>query len=289
MGFTYRAAGPITRSLLGLGPPGPAPGAVMIDAVGSGVKRRRRPAGRSAGIALRNRSRRFIAAAVISTLLAACSRTQQDWRLAQQADTAQSYGVFVRRHPDSELASVARQRIAQLTEEAAWQQATRINTPAAYQDYLARYPNGSWSQDARIRMESRSLAAQATQDSGGAVSPAATATTTPGPRAGQSTSAGRAGAVVAADDLPDPSAPAAGGRFAVQLGAFGSAGNARTAWSQLSARFRAELGGLTPQVVPVSLSGRRLYRLQVRVADQPAARLLCRQLLQHSQGCLPVP
>ena len=252
----------------------------MINAAGSGVKRRRRPAGRSAGIALRNRSRRFIAAAVILTLLAACSRTQQDWRLAQQADTAQSYGVFVRRHPDSELASVARERIAQLTEEAAWQQATRANTAAAYGDYLARYPNGSWSQDARIRMESRALATQAAQDSGGAE---------PAANAGGPVSPANAGSAALAADNPPAPPPASAGRYAVQLGAFGSAANARSAWNQLSSRFRMELGGLTPQVVPVSLSGRWLYRLQARVADQPAAQRLCRQLTQHSQGCLPVP
>lgn len=204
-----------------------------------------------------------IATAVILTLLAACSRTQQDWRLAQQADTAQSYNVFVRRHPDSELASVARQRIAQLTDEAAWGQATRANTAAAYQDYLTKFPHGSWSQDARIRMESRSLANDRPDPS--------------------------APAAVATNDRTDSSPAAGDGRFAVQLGAFSSAANAGAAWSQLSARFHAQLGGLTPQVVLVNLSGRRLYRLQARVADQPAALRLCRQLTQHSQGCLPLP
>ena len=201
-----------------------------------------------------------VAAAVVLTLLAGCSRTQQDWRVAQQANTADSYNVFVRRHPDSELASVARQRIAQLTEEAAWQQATRANTAAAYRDYLTRYPRGSWSQDARIRMESRSLAAQP--------SPQGPGPQTTAPAAADSTAAGRA---------------------AVQLGAFSSAANARGAWSQLTSRFGAQLAGLTPRVVPVSLSGRQLYRLEARVADQAAARRLCRQLVQHSQACLPLP
>ena len=115
-----------------------------------------------------------IAAAVVLTLVCACSRTQQDWRVAQQANTAESYNVFVARHSDSELASVARQRIAQLIEEAAWQQATRANTATAYRDYLTKYPNGSWSQDARIRMESRSLAAQPPQ--GAEVAPGAAIT-----------------------------------------------------------------------------------------------------------------
>jgi len=194
------------------------------------------------------------AAAAVLTVLAGCSRVQQDWQVAQQAGTPQAYGSFVAQHPDSELAGIARQRIAQLTEEAAWHQAVRMNTAAAYQEYLTRYPAGTWSQDARIRMESRSMAA--------ATGPGAPVTS-PGP----TRSAG----------------------YAVQLGAFSSAANADTAWKQLSSRSAAELQGLTPQVVPVVSAGRSLYRLQVRVASQVAAHQLCHQLQQHSQACLPLP
>ena len=211
-----------------------------------------------------------VAAAAILTLLAGCSsRTQQDWRAAQESGTAQAYELFVARHSGSELASVARQRIAQLTEEAAWQQATRANTAAAYQDYLAKYPNGSWSQDARIRMESQSLAAQH-PDPGSDQGPAAPA---------------------AAEPVMAPARPVATSAAgpAVQLGAFSSIGNAHAAWKQLSSRFPPELRGLTPRVMPVMSSGRRLYRLEADVASQAAARRLCRQLQQDSQGCLPVP
>lgn len=227
-----------------------------------------------------------VAAAAVLTLLSACSRTQQDWRTAQEADTPRAYRVFVARHPDSELAGVARQRIAQLTEEAAWAQATHSNTAAAYQAYLAKYPDGSWSQDARIRMQSQSLGAQ----------PAAGGTTTAadaasaGAGAGASVGGGAsvdAGAAAAATTSPvaAPIRP----RFAVQLGAFSSAVNANRAWAQLATSLQPQLRGVTPQVIPVTLSGRRLYRLEARVASQEAARRLCRQLQQHSQGCLPLP
>jgi len=218
-----------------------------------------------------------IAAAFLLLLLTACSRAQQDWRVAQQAGTAQAYEVFVARHPDSELASVARERAAQLTEQAAWQRATRANTVAAYRDYLAKYPNGSWSQDARIRMESRSLMAQAPP--GGAPAPAGTgpmSTTQPG-----------ASAAAAAPIAAPVTAPAGGST--VQLGAFSTAANAQSAWNQLSSRYRPQLADMTARIVPVQSAGRRLYRLEVRVADPAAARSLCRQLQQHSEGCLPVP
>ena len=223
-----------------------------------------------------------ITAAVILTLVSACSRTQEDWRAAQQADTPQAYGVFVARHPDSELAGVGRRRIAQLTEAAAWQQATRANTAAAYRDYLAEYPNGSWSQDARIRMESRSLAAAPQSE----------------PPAPPAMAAGTAPPAATQTPAPEPAAPAAApatsvmsstSNSAVQLGAFGSDANARAAWQQLAVRFHSQLAGLTSTVVPVSVSGRRLYRLEARVASQSAARSLCRQLQQQSQGCLPLP
>jgi cell division septation protein DedD len=211
-----------------------------------------------------------ITAAVILTLLSGCSRTQEDWRAAQQAGTPQAYEVFVERHSDSELAGVARRRIAQLTEAAAWQQATRANTAAAYQDYLGKYPNGSWSQDARIRMESKSLAAA--PPPGAPDGPASVPSSPPPP-----------------PPPPAQPAPVAQTNSAVQLGAFSSDANAREAWRQLSSRFRSQLSGLTSDIFPVTVSGRRLYRLEARVASQSAARRLCRQLQQHSQGCLPLP
>jgi hypothetical protein len=224
------------------------------------------------------------------TLLCGCSRAQQDWRAAQQAGTPQAYRAFAARHPDSELAGVARQRIAQLTEEAAWQQATRANTPAAYQQYLAKYPNGSWSQDARIRMESRSLAVQAPPDGGPFASGPVTSDSITSPRVVPRAVISGGTQPVRAPDWPGSAAsPTQADRFAAQLGAFSNSANAYAAWTQLSSKFGPELRGLTPQIVPVVSSGRRLYRLEVRVASQADARGLCRQLQQHSQGCLPVP
>ena len=50
--------------------------------------------------------------AVFLFLLAACSREQQDWRSAEAADSVESYGQFLDHHPDSELATQARTRVA---------------------------------------------------------------------------------------------------------------------------------------------------------------------------------
>ena len=228
-----------------------------------------------------------IAVACILVLVTACSRAQRDWRVAQQAGTARAYEIFVARHPDSELAGVARERAAQLTEQAAWQEAARANTVAAYRAYLEKYPEGSWSQDARIRMESRSLMAQAPPGTA-ASAPAAAPVTVTQPAAGP-VSTPRPAAPAPAAGPAVASAAGSVGRDAVQLGAFSTVANAQSAWSQLTSRYRQELQDLAPQIVPVMSSGRRLYRLQVHVADPATALRLCRQLQQHSQGCLPVP
>ena len=243
-----------------------------------------------------------ITVAVVLTLLSGCSRTQLDWRTAQQANTPAAYEVFVKRHSDSELAGVARERIRQLTEQAAWRRATQVDTAAAYQDYLTKYPNGIWSGDARIRMESKSLATAPQNAMPPTAMPSvAVASAAVAPAAGGTLTAAAAPASAASSSsvqstpptqLTSPTANAASSpqsNSAVQLGAFSSDVNALQAWQQISTRFRSQLAGLASGVIPVTVSGRRLYRLEAYVASQSAAQRLCHQLQQQSQGCLPLP
>src|SRR5690348_7362274 len=88
---------------------------------------------------------------------AACSREQQDWRSAESADTTEAYGRFLEQHADSELATQARARIAQLAEQRDWQHAGTVGTVDAYREFLARHPSGHWSEEARIRIEASAL------------------------------------------------------------------------------------------------------------------------------------
>jgi cell division septation protein DedD len=97
------------------------------------------------------------ALAVFLFLVAACSREQQDWRSAEAADTVESYGQFLDRHPDSELATQARTRVTQLAEEREWKQASTTDTADAYREFLAQHPNGKWAQEARIRIQNFAL------------------------------------------------------------------------------------------------------------------------------------
>jgi len=94
---------------------------------------------------------------VCVAMLGACSREQQDWRSAEASDTVQGYGEFLQRHPDSELATEARTRVAQLSEDREWQQVGTADTADAYKQFLAQHPNGKWAQEARIRMENFAL------------------------------------------------------------------------------------------------------------------------------------
>jgi cell division septation protein DedD len=107
-------------------------------------------------------------------ILSACSREQQDWRSAEAADTVEGYGQFLQRHPESELATEARTRVAQLSEDLEWQRAGSADNADAYRQFLAQHPNGKWAQEARIRIENFALGRE-----GSAAAPVSGAADTP--------------------------------------------------------------------------------------------------------------
>jgi hypothetical protein len=103
------------------------------------------------------RVRKGATLAVFLFLATACSREQQDWRSAEAADSVESYARFLERHPESELATEARTRVAQLEEDHEWQRAGAADTADAYRQFLAEHPNGKWAQEARIRIQNFAL------------------------------------------------------------------------------------------------------------------------------------
>jgi cell division septation protein DedD len=294
------------------------------------------------------RAGKLVALIVSLTVLGACSREQQDWRSAEAADSVAGYGQFLQRHPDSELATEARTRVAQLSEDLEWQRAGSADNADAYKQFLAQHPNGKWAQEARIRIENFALgregstagspvsgeasvsvpatgamsAVTSASDGGARAFPGeaaraqagelarmpTTAQASPGEAA---TSGARAAIPASAQALPGesahaptsmqalpPSAPQASPAiatawksddgFGVQLGAFASEDAATNEWQQLTARFTAELRGLSPRVVSANTSTGRLFRLQALVADEARARALCDMLKKQSQACVPV-
>jgi SPOR domain len=205
-------------------------------------------------------------------LAAGCSREQQDWRSAEAADTIDGYGQFIQRHPESELATEARTRVAQLGEDRDWQHAGSADTVDAYRDFIAQHPNGKWAQEAHIRIENFSLGEQAGPASAGrqAVTPAAPP---PAPPPAPASSA-----------APEPNPQG----FGIQLGAFSTQAGATTEWHLLTSRYASDLQGLQELLVPADTPSGRIYRLQAAVGDEGRARSICESLRKHGQACVAV-
>jgi cell division septation protein DedD len=246
-----------------------------------------------------------VLAAVLLTV-AGCSAEQQDWRSAEAAGTSEAYQRFMEQHPDSELASKARERVGQFIEDRDWSEAARLATADAYRSFLAAHPKGRWSQEARIRVESFALGSiplMAPQAPGHAAGPATgvkllrLASAAPSIPAGAMPVPPAAAAVAAPAALPEPPpplpaaapvAPPAAMGYAVQLGAFGSESSATREWQRLETRFAPVLAGLTPQVVAAGTAGNPLYRLQAAAGGEAQARGICDSLKAQSQACVPV-
>jgi cell division septation protein DedD len=226
--------------------------------------------------------KKWASALAIVLLMSGCSREQQDWRAAEAADSIESYSLFIQHHPESELTTQARTRIAQLGEDHDWQHAGSADSADAYRQFLEQHPNGKWAQEARIRMENFSLGAQAAGAAG----------------AGAHAAGGGSAGAAMMQDAPAVSAPAgapassgasaASSAFGIQLGAFSSEASATTQWQTLSARFGPELKGLQERVVPADTASGRIYRLQAVVGDEARARAICESLRRQSQGCVAV-
>lgn len=248
------------------------------------------------------RAGRVAVMVLLAAACAACSREQQDWRSAEAADTAEAYGRFLEQHSDSELATQARARLAQLVEQRDWQRAVSVATLDAYRGFLAQHPSGRWSEEARIRIESFGLgsaphlAAQTRESAAVAHSGvrALRLATAPGAAreapAQRAPDAARAQPGEAAHPDSDSRSPGAAytAGYGVQLGAFGSQASADREWQRLQGRFGAQLGGLSPRIVTASSSSGQLYRLQVAAAGEAQARAICDSLKQQSQSCVPV-
>jgi cell division septation protein DedD len=266
----------------------------------------------------------WLALAVVASLVAGCSREQQDWRTAEGVDSIEAYNRFLQRHPDSELATQARTRVAQLTEDRDWQHAGSLDTADGYREFLTQHPNGKWAQEARIRIENFSLggppsneppvhvadlsAPPAPRRFEGSGAPAgASDDATPGVmRPGEAASPANSPPVTAGAPSTHTSAPPVAstatqpataavsggltfGGYGIQLGAFRTEDSANSEWRQLATRFGSQLRGLTPHVMPADTPSGPLFRLQASVGEEARARALCAELKKQQQVCVPVP
>jgi SPOR domain len=251
----------------------------------------------------------------VLTALPGCSREQQDFSSAQSADSSEAWAHFIEQHPDSELVSQARARIAQLAEQRDWQHAESIGTQDAYRAFLAHHPSGKLAEEARIHIEAFALGsaprieppskeqAAAWRASSGvraleiATGPAPAAGA-PAPAAQDATASlesvvARAEPGEAAQPADAPAAVSDGpaptlASYGVQLGAFDSPASADREWQRLQERFGPELGGLSPRIVLASTTAGPLYRLQAPANGEAQARAICDSLKEQAQACMPV-
>ena len=259
----------------------------------------------------------------ISILLVSCSAEKSDWQAAQSADSVEAYEQFITKHPQSALANEARARTKQLAEEKDWEKATSVDTADSYQAFLGKYPEGKWSEEARIRVENFNVlgapanAAAAAAAAAAPEAPKTAATAKPpeaakpaAPKAAAPKPAPAAAPAAAAKPVPAPkpapsmsataarpapavkpanaAKPAVAGGSRVQLGAFSSVDKAHSEWQRLKGKYAAQLGSLSPSVVPVDASAGKLFRLQAQVADEARARATCGALSAAGQACVVV-
>jgi cell division protein FtsN len=87
---------------------------------------------------------------------------------------------------------------------------------------------------------------------------------------------------------PAVSGPTPAGAVMVQLGAFGDAAKAETAWAALSKRF-GFLSGTNRKIAEATVEGgRKVFRLQAVTANAAAAQQLCAKLKAAGENCLIV-
>jgi cell division septation protein DedD len=237
-------------------------------------------------------------------ILPGCSAEKSDWQSAQSADTVEAYEQFISKHPQSALASEARERTKQLAEEKDWEKASSIDTMDSYQAFLGKYPEGKWSEEARIRIENFSVlgvspSAPADAPAAAAADAAAADTTAAAaPKPAKPAEAPKAAAVAKpapaakADAPPKPAAavkpPAAANGYRIQLGALSTAEKANSEWQRLQAKHGAQLAALAPSVVAANTTAGKLYRLQAPVASEAKARSVCAALVAAGQACIVV-
>ena len=91
-----------------------------------------------------------------------------DWNQAQQINTPAAYRQFLRRYPSGPLTKLAEMKLAETKEgsrpasevrpeptgdaRADWSRAKAINTPAAYRQFLRRYPSGPLTKLAETKL-----------------------------------------------------------------------------------------------------------------------------------------
>ncbi|HZF17154.1 MAG TPA: SPOR domain-containing protein [Steroidobacteraceae bacterium] len=172
-----------------------------------------------------------------------------------------------------------------------WESARKADTAEAYGEFLKRYPQGDFVQQARARLDDLKVEAdwQAAVASDSAVAYQQFVERHPdGARADEARIRVENLTLAAAPVEAPPPAVAAAGIFRVQLGAFGSETRARSVWQGAVKTHAAQLAGLGYSVDPAVVGTATLYRLQTSTVTESRARAICDELKAAQQPCVVV-
>jgi hypothetical protein len=84
--------------------------------------------------------------------LSACGTSEYDWQRAYAVKTLAAYQAFLKKHPTSKYADLARGIILAMQDDEAWKSAATARSKQGYQQYLAAYPGGVHANQARFDM-----------------------------------------------------------------------------------------------------------------------------------------
>lgn len=94
---------------------------------------------------------RFLLGSILAlSVLSACGTSEYDWQRAHAANTLAAYQAFLKDHPKSKQADLARGMVLAMQDDQAWKSATVTRSKQGYDEYLAAYPGGVHADQARF-------------------------------------------------------------------------------------------------------------------------------------------
>ncbi len=85
-------------------------------------------------------------------LLTSCANPEKDWELASRDDAPETYLEFLAKHPDSEQAALARDRIQELKIIRAWERAEFKDTEESYAAFIEKHPDSEFVANSEARI-----------------------------------------------------------------------------------------------------------------------------------------
>ena len=223
-------------------------------------------------------------------LLTGCADPEKDWELAARDDSPETYLEFLAKHPDSEEADLARERIAQLKVIRAWERAEYKDDEEAYAKFANDYPGSEFvpEAEARIAAIERDRQWEAIEDQPTAESLSAFVTLYPDAPQREEADAlleEMRLAALAAIEATTPKERA--GAFRLQLAAFRTAAAADTELRRLVELFPTELLGPVRIETPADRNnGGNLFLLKTVPMSGAEAREICDLLQRRQQQCM---